>query len=353
VVPRWLGEDLDAGPALIGVLMACMPAAAVVSRPIAGRFSDLRGRRRAAVAGAVLSGAGALLLLVPAVTAVVAVARAAVGIGEALVTTACMAWIIDAIPAARRGRALSWFGMSVWLGLSLGPQAGELARQAGGFDLVWAMAGIATLGAALLLRSVPDSLVTAATDRVAFRIPRAVLVPGVAMGLAVCGEGVLVAFGVQHLVERGIAEGAGIGGAASVYSMLAAGALVSRPFIAPLPDRLGGRTCGMLGCGLIAIGLAGLTAASAFGPAAAGAAAIGCGLALLYPSLSLLVAASVPVAQRGVAMGAFTSFVDVGLGVGALAGGVITAASSTAVAFGLAAGAAALACWVLAARAPA
>src|SRR6185436_3850912 len=118
---------------------------------------------RAAVAGAVLSGVGALLLLVPAVTAVVALARGAVGIGEALVTTACMAWIIDAIPAARRGRAMSWFGMSVWLGLSLGPQAGELARQTGGFDLVWAVAGVATLAAGALLTRVPDSLVTAAT----------------------------------------------------------------------------------------------------------------------------------------------------------------------------------------------
>ena len=78
----------------------------------------------------------------------------------------------------------------------------------------------------------------------------------------------------------------------------------------------------------------------------------GCGLALLYPSLSLLVAASVPLAQRGVAMGAFTSFVDVGLGVGALAGGVITAAWSTEVAFGAAAAAAAAGGVVLAARAP-
>jgi MFS family permease len=352
VVPRWLGQDLDAGPTLIGVLMACMPAAAVVSRPLAGRFSDLRGRRRAAVAGAILSGVGALLLLIPAVAGVVAVARAAVGLGEALVTTACMAWIVDAIPVARRGRALSWFGMSVWLGLSLGPQAGELARETGGFDLVWAMAGIATLAAALLLTGVPDSLVTATTERMAFRIPSAVVVPGVAMGLAVFGEGVLVAFGVQHLIGRGVAEGAGVGGAASVYTMLAAGALVSRPFIAPLPDRLGGRTCGMLGCGLVTIGLAALTVASAFGPAAAGAVATGCGMALLYPSLSLLVVASVPLARRGVAMGAFTSFVDAGLGAGALAGGVITAVSSTAVAFGAAAAAAALAGAVLAARAP-
>jgi MFS family permease len=134
--------------------------------------------------------------------------------------------------------------------------------------------------------------------------------------------------------------------------MLAAGALVSRPFTASLPDRLGGRICGMLGSGLAGFGLLGLTAASSFGAASAGAVAIGCGLALLYPSLSLLVAETVAPEQRGVAMGAFTSFVDVGLGAGALAGGVITAVSSTAVAFGASAAGAGLACLLLAVAVP-
>jgi MFS family permease len=332
-VPRWLDSDLGAGPALIGVLMASMSVAAVVSRPLAGRLSDLRGRRLAAVIGALLSAAGALALLVPPVTGVVALARAAVGIGEALVTTACMAWIVDATPAARRGRAMSWFGMSVWLGMSVGPQAGELARELGGFDLVWVLAAVATLTAAALLAAVPDSSTAAAGERAAFRVPRAVLVPGSAMGLAVFGEGVLIAFGVQHLLQRGVQQGAGVGGAASVYSVLAAGALVSRPFIASLPDRLGGRACGISGTALVSIGLAGLAVASSFGAAAVAAVSMGCGLALLYPSLSLLVAADVGPERRGVAMGAFTAFVDVGVGVGALAGGVLVSAFSTSAAF--------------------
>ena len=351
-VPRWLDSDLGAGPALIGFLMASLSVAAVLSRPLAGRFSDLRGRRLAAVIGAVLSALGALLLLFPPVTGVVALARATVGIGEALVTTACMAWIVDAIPAARRGWAMSWFGMSVWFGMSLGPQAGELARDLGGFDLVWALAAISTLLAAGLLAAVPDSSIDVAGERSAFRVPKAVLVPGVAMGLAVFGEGVLIAFGVQHLVQRGVQDGAGIGGAASVYSVLAAGALVSRPFIASLPDKLGGRMCGMLGTVLVGVGLAGLAVASSFGAAAIAAVSMGCGLALLYPSLSLLVAADVRPDQRGVAMGAFTAFVDVGIGVGAIVGGLVVAAVSTAAAFWAGSAAALLGCLLLLIRLP-
>jgi MFS family permease len=351
-VPRWLDTEVGVGPTAIGVLMASMSIVAVLARPLAGRFSDVRGRRLAAVAGALISSVGAMLLYVPAAPGIVAVARGAVGLGEALVTTACMAWLVDMAEPGRRARALTWFGMSVWLGLSTGPQLGGLARELGGFDLVWALAAVATTLAGGLLLLVPDSPASAVAGGIAFAVPRAVWVPGIAMGLAVCGEGVLVAFGVEHLVHRGVEERAGVGGAASVYSVLAAGALVSRPFIANLPDRIGGRACGMIGTTLIAAGLAVLALASSFGAAAVGAAAAGCGLALMYPSLTLLVAAGVEAGERGVALGAFTAFVDVGLAVGAFVGGLVVAALSTGAAFWAGALAAALGGLLIAARAP-
>jgi MFS family permease len=350
-VPRWLAED-GAGAATVGVVMAAMSVVAVLARPIAGRLSDVHGRRNAAVAGALVSAAGALLLLVPAGPWLAGGARGLVGIGEALVTTACIAWLVDVVPPHRRGRAMSWFGMSVWLGLSTGPQLGELTRDLGGFDLVWVLAAVAGLAAAALLAGVPDSPVRLSGGRIEFSIPRAVWTPGIAMGLAVLGEGVLVAFGIRHLEERGVPSGAGVGGAASVYTVLALGALVSRPLIATLPDRLGGRVCAMFGTGLIACGLGILALASSFEAAAAGAFPMGIGLALMYPSLTLVVAAGVAAHDRGVAVGAFTAFVDVGLAAGALAGGLVVEGLSTAAAFWAGAIAAALGGLLVAARAP-
>jgi MFS family permease len=332
--------------------MAVMPIAAVLTRAPLGRLSDMYGRRNAAVAGAVVSLAGALVLLTGDAPFVGGASRVLVGLGEALLTTACMAWLVDVIPPHRRGRAMSWFGMSVWLGLSAGPQCGELARSIGGFDVAWLFAAGASLACALLLAGVPDSHVRLPEGRIEFRIPRAVWMPGAAMGLSVLGEGMLVAFGILHLEDRGLESGAGIGGAASVYSMLAVGALVSRPLIASLPDRLGGRVCAMIGTCAIAVGVAGIAVTASFTVAAAAAFAMGVGLSLMYPALSLIVAAGVEPHDRGVAMGAFTAFVDVGLAGGALAGGVVAGLVSTGGAFWAAAAAAGVAGAIVAAKAP-
>ena len=351
-LPLWLAGDVGVGPATIGALIATMSIVAVLARPLGGRLSDLGGRRAAAALGGLLCAVGAGLLVVPAAPAIVWPARAAVGVGEALVTTACMAWVVDMVPVERRGRALSWFGISFWLGISIGPQIAALARELGGFDLVWATAAACSLGAVLLFNATPDSPVRAVRGEIPFALPRAILVPGIALGLCVFGEGVFAAFGVPHLVEAGIHEGAAFGGAASVYSVLGFAALLVRPLIAPLPDRYGGRNCALVGCALLVGGLAAIAAASSFGVAAVGAAAMGIALATLNPALAMLVAAAVEPERRGLAMGGFMSFLDIGLAVGAIAGGLVVGAASTTAAFAMAAVAAGLSAVLIAARAP-
>jgi MFS family permease len=168
----------------------------------------------------------------------------------------------------------------------------------------------------------------------------------------VFGEGVFVAFGVPHLVDAGVREGAGFGAAASVYSVLGFAALFVRPLIAPLPDRFGGRNCGLVGCALLVGGLCAIAVASSFAVAAAGAAAMGVALATLNPALAMLVAAGVEPERRGVAMGGFMSFLDIGLAAGAIAAGFVVGGLSTTAAFWMAATAAGLSAVLLAARAP-
>ena len=351
-LPVWLEGDVGVGPATIGALIAVMSIVSVVARPLGGRVSDVRGRRATAAAGGVLCAAGAALLLVPAAPGIVWPARAAVGVGEALVTTACMAWIVDTVPVERRGRALSWFGISFWLGISLGPQAGALSRELGGFDLVWAMAAACSIAAVALFRATPDSPVRAARGEIPFALPSVVWVPGIAHGPVRVRRGRLR--GVRRPPPRGFGRRGGgrLRGAASVYSVLGFAALFVRPLIAPLPDRFGGRTCALAGCALLVGGLGAIAVASGFAVAAVGAAAMGVALATLNPSLAMLVAAGVEPERRGLAMGGFMSFLDLGLALGAIAAGVVVAGLSTTAAFGMAALAAALAAVLLAARAP-
>ena len=60
-------------------------------------------------------------------------ARLILGVGEGSLYTAGSAWIVDLAPLARRGRVLGLYGLAVWGGLSVGPLAGELLLDAGGY----------------------------------------------------------------------------------------------------------------------------------------------------------------------------------------------------------------------------
>jgi len=68
---------------------------------------------------------------------------------------------------------------------------------------------------------------------------------------------------------------------------------------------------------------------------------MGAGFSLSFPSLAMLVVDRVEEDERGAAMGGFSSFFDVGVGVGAPAAGAISAVAGYPAAFAVAAGLAA------------
>jgi MFS family permease len=351
-LPSYVEEVLDGGPGTIGVVTGITAVAAILFRPAAGAFGDRRGRRRAAFFGAGSMALGPALLLLSHAMAVVLLARLAIGVGEGLLSVASMAWIIDATPEARRGRALGIYGTAIWLGLGLGPQFAAVLEDQGGFDAVWTGCVACGLLAGALVACAPRAPRVELSPDTGWipRIPRGALAPGAVVALALCGDGVLNSFGVIHLVARGVPGGAGFGGAASIFTVFAVTAFAIRAVGGGLADRYGAQRCGLVATVMVAIGWAIVALASSFAAATVGTVFVGAGMALLYPAMGLLVAARVPAADRGAGLGAFMAFMDIGFGIGAVGGGIVVGASSTAVAFWLGALAAVGAAVMLTAR---
>jgi predicted MFS family arabinose efflux permease len=94
-----------------------------------------------------------------------------------------------------------------------------------------------------------------------------------------------------------------------------------------LPDRLGGARVALI-CALIeAAGLALIWLAPGRVLAAVGAALTGFGYSLVYPGLGIEAVRRAPPQSRGLAMGAFTAFLDLALGVTGPALGLIAGAA--------------------------
>ena len=307
------GSDLD-----VGIVVGAFAITAVICRPLAGRAADRRGRRIVLVAGSLaMAIGGALYLLAGSVAALIG-ARLAVGVGEGAVYTAGATWAVDLAPADRRGLALGLFGLSVWGGLSLGPLAGELLRSSVGYDAVWALTALLPAAGALIALRLPEPLrlSPAAEQRRPRLVPRAAWRPGLALALANVGYAALAGFVVLHLRARGI------DGGATVFTAFALAVFASRLVLSRVPDRAGASPTATAAGLLEALGLLIVALATSLTVALAGAVVIGIGFSMLFPSLALMVVGGVGEDRRGSALGAFTAFFDIGVGLGGPLAGV-------------------------------
>jgi MFS family permease len=331
ILPGYVLHHLDLSNAALGVAMGATGVVAVCLRPFGGGWGDRYGRRPLAVAGAVVLGAGAGLLVGPGVLGLVVVARLLTGVGDALFTTAAMAWVADAAAAERRGRAMATIGMSLWLGLALGPQWATWTHEHFGYDGVWLGAAGFSLVAALIVWAVGPTPPPAADPSAApsVKLPRGAILPALAMVFICYGNAVFETFGIVHLTGRGVSGGAGIGGAASVFTVVAVVTFLGRFAGGALSDRIGPRPVALCGVVAVAGSYCAFAAASSFGAAAAGGALLGLGLALVYPSLSLLVTRRVGAGERGAGLGIFLAALDVTFAIGPPLGSLVVGAAST------------------------
>lgn len=137
----------------IGFVMGSYAAGVLAGRPLATWLLGSRSRKRVATYGAVLIGGSVLLYWwVPHVSSYV-VFRVLQGVGSSLLITATTTMAIDQTPKDRRGRSLSYLGMSHTAVLSAGPLLAVLLLEQAGPSLLFAgTASVALIGLVLLSR---------------------------------------------------------------------------------------------------------------------------------------------------------------------------------------------------------
>jgi len=332
VLPRYVTGPLSGTDFEVGVVTGSFAITGLACRPLAGRLADQRGRRLVVVLGSLSTAIAGILYFVPAGVGGLIVARLFLGAGEGAVYTAGAAWVVDMTPPERRGRIIGLYGLAIWGGLALGPPIGELILQATSFEMVWAFAAAAPLLGALLAMRIPENFVPRPEMQSDRRlISREALRPGLGLSLAIVGYATMAAFVVLHLDSQGVGHGA------AVFTAFAVSVVAMRVVGGGLPDRFGSIPCA-IGAALIeAAGLLTIAAATSVPVAVVGAVAMGSGFSLLFPSLALLVVNRVPEDRRGAAMGTFTAFFDLGMGVGSPLVGAAAAIGGYEAAFVLAA----------------
>ncbi len=345
VLPRFVHGPIHSGDVSVGLVIGAFSVSAIVVRPLAGRAADRRGRQPVLVGGTLLTAiAGLILLVAPATLPVVILSRLVMGCGEGLLFTAGSAWIVDLAPDDRQGQVIGLFGLSVWGGMSAGPLIGDRLLAVSGYHAVWTMMVLVPLLGGVVAWRLSESRRSPPVGDPGPLVPRAVLGPGAALALANAGYATMAAFVVLHLARRGIGHGA------LVFSAYAVAVVGSRLLLGRLPDVIGARSSAVLAGLAEAAGLAVIAQANSWPVAVGGGVVMGVGFSLLYPALALGVVRVTGEQARGSALGGFTAFFDLGMGVGAPAAGAVAALGGYGLAFWTASGAG-LGAAVIAARA--
>jgi MFS family permease len=317
---------LETDAAGVGVALGSFSIAALVMRPFVGWASDRFGRRPLLIGGSAVT-VVALLLHLPAtsVPSFVAV-RALLGVGEAFFFVAALAAAADLAPANRRGEAISFLSLSLYLGLAIGPVIGETVLGLTTYAGVWLLAAIVAGVAAGLSWITPETApgaepgVAAQSRRGRFIHPAGIF-PGLLIMSGIWGMGGFLAFLPLHAVKLGLS------GAGPALALFAGIVIALRILGARLPDRLGAARLSGAALAVSALGLAILGLAPGIGGLLLGTAVFAVGVAFTFPALMALAVSRVPPAERGSVVGTASAFLDVAFGIAPASLGLIADAS--------------------------
>jgi MFS family permease len=325
VLPLHVHQGLGLGTFVVGLVAGSQFAASLVSRVWSGHDADSRGAKRAVVAGLLTVAVAGLLYVLSlrfvgaprASVTIPLLGRALLGGAESFIITGALSWGLALVGPERAGRVIAWVGMAMFAALALGAPIGTSLYAIGGFAAVALATTLVPLIAVLLVAPLPPVPPQRGARPALIKVAGAVWMPGLGAAFSSIGFGAIIAFSSLLFAERGWSP------VWLPFSAFAVSLVAARVVFGHMPDRLGGARVALV-CVLIeAAGLALIWLAPGRVLAAAGAVLTGFGYSLVYPGLGVEAVRRAPPQSRGLAMGAHTAFLDVALGFGSPALGLI------------------------------
>lgn len=126
--PQYLA-GLGASVALVGLIVSLRGVGRILSDIPGGLVVQRFGARRVMLTSLVLSGASALVIAESSVFWAIGAAKIVLGFANAVVTLGMMAYVRRTVASEHRGRALSFAGGSLRVGMLVGPLVGGLLAE--------------------------------------------------------------------------------------------------------------------------------------------------------------------------------------------------------------------------------
>ncbi|QZY95445.1 arabinose transporter [Pantoea dispersa] len=327
VLPLHLQQNLGMDTLAIGTVIGAQFIASLLTRSWAGNFADMRGAKRAVLAGLLVVASSGVIYLIsllfvdrPASSvAILLLGRVVLALGESLLATGALGWGLGLVGPANAGKVMAWIGIAIYGAWALGAPLGVAIYHGWHFTGI-AMAIIVVPLLPLMFITQVRAVAPTSTKRTPFyKVMGAVWRPGLGLALASVGFGMITAFIALLFAARAW------GNASLAFTAFGVAFIAARLFFAHLPDKLGGARVALV-CVLIeACGQLLIWRADDATLVYLGAALTGFGYSLAFPAFGVEAVRRAPPHTRSLAMGAYVAFLDIALAVTSPLAGALAA----------------------------
>ena len=346
VLPGFVHLHLGLSPFWSGVAIGSQYLATLVSRPEAGRMTDMLGPRTTVLVGQVAGLLSGLCLIAAlsieaktmACFGVLLISRLILGCSESCVATGAITWGLGRVAPEYATQVISWSGIASYGAMAAGAPLGVWLENRHGIQSIGVAAlGISMLNLAVALPLAGVPIVRGA--RLAFsKVLGRVFVHGLGLALGTVGFAAIASFTGLYYSSRHWTD------PALALILFGSCFIVIRLLFAGTINRWDGFRVSMVSFIVESGGLFVLWSATTHDVALAGAALIGCGFALVFPALGVEALKTVADQNRGAALGVYTAFLDLAMGITGPIAGFIVGKFGYAAIFLYGSGAAACAC---------
>ncbi len=322
VVPLFVHRVLGYGTVLAGFAVSAQYLATLATRTWAGNRIDTTGARGVVVTGLLVGGLSSLLLVAAAQTTsmpllsllLVLGGRFLLGFSESWVAVGVIIWNIYRAGAERTALVISLNGVTSYGGIALGAPIATMIFAQGG--LLGGLTGVGLLASLIMLACVPLAARHETTEPAPktrapsfMEVIRAVMPFGLALAAGSIGFGAIASCLALYF------DAEQWSGAATALALFGILFVMTRFFFSHMIGRIGGARVAMISMAVEALGL--FTLAWGHTPVMAnlGAALTGIGFSLVFPALGVEAVGRLGPANRGSALGGFSVFLDLAIGV--------------------------------------
>lgn len=323
VLPGFVHNQLGYSSFMAGLIISVQYFATLVSRPQSGRLADAFGPKKVVMLGMSCCGMSGVLTILAGLAiaspglslTLLALGRIFLGVGESFSSTGATLWGMNIVGSTQTARVISWNGVATYLAMALGAPTGVALNALMGIHGFAALVALMGL-VGLLLASRKPAISVALGARIAFhRVVSRVWAYGLGLGLGTIGFGAIATFITLYFASRQWQ------GAAFALSLFSIGFVLIRLIFSRTITRYGGLAVSVVSFAVECAGLLLIWQAESAWLVDVGAFCTGAGFSLIFPALGVEAVRQVDVQNQGAALGTYSAFLDLALGLtGPLAG---------------------------------